>query len=385
MREFKTGSERKPVEIEVVPSEDFIREIAPHKAVHFMSRTGIAQPVQKLPRYLARQLEGTRRENDPAAHRQIMRELNKGETATSRFVLALHTAFAEHIPFTLSPEVIMGIISQEVAQFVKNNSDDLSIASLFTKTPGEKQKLVVEVNDFAYGSSSNDWLRGISKFRNMLAERVPSDVLSYMTPKFSQGTLETEVAHLVSFMDAASKYYDYGMSTMCGIPEFRIEGTADDWNTILGSVKKLKEVLPGLGVYFNHLSNVLVEIVNTVDGNKINLDFWKSIYKVDDGSGGPYSNGWFNHFYAHIYSQDWKTRQAQTILKDNDKQFSISRGFGGFKLNQFPSNLSVVEFEWDYYGQLIPMSFVGGVTSVGYEDGFLKPSLGVSVLERNPE
>lgn len=102
MREFKTGVERKPVEIEVLPSEDFISEVAPHKMVHFMSRSGIAQPVQKLPRYLVQRLEGTGRENDFATHRKMLRELNKGEVATSRFVLALHTAFAEHIPLVES-------------------------------------------------------------------------------------------------------------------------------------------------------------------------------------------------------------------------------------------------------------------------------------------
>lgn len=384
MREFKTGVERKPVDIEVIPSEDFISELAPHKMVHFMSRTGIAQPVQKLPRYLAQRLEGTGRENDPAAHRKMLRELNKGETATSRFVLALHAAFAQHIPFTLSPEVIMGIISQEVAQFVKDHSDNPSIASLFTKNPGEKEKIVVEVNDFVYGSPNNNWLDGISKFRGLLAERVPSEVLEYMTPRFSQGTLETEVAHLVSFMDAASKYYDYGMSTLCGIPEFRIEGTSDDWNLILRSVERLKNALPGLEVYFRHLKPVLTEIINTVDGNKVNLDFWHSIYKVYDDSGGPYSNGWFNNLYAHVYSQNWKTNRPVVILKDKDSAFE-TRGFGGSKLNQFPSNLSVVEFEWDYYGKKIPMTFVGGVTSVEYKDGFLTPCLGVSVLERNQE
>ena len=138
MRQFKTGIEQKLVEIEILPSEDFIGELVPHKMVHFMSRTGIAQPVQKLPRYLAQRLEGTGKENELATHRKMLRELNRGETATSRFVLALHTAFAQHIPFTLSPEVIMGIISQEVAQFVKDHSDDPSIASLFTKNPGEK-------------------------------------------------------------------------------------------------------------------------------------------------------------------------------------------------------------------------------------------------------
>jgi hypothetical protein len=373
------GIEQRAINIEVVPSEEFIAEVIPYKTVHFISRSGLAQPVRKLPNYLANRIKGTENENDPTAHRKMFRALNKGELATSRFVLALHTAFAEHIPFTLSPEVIMGIISQEVAQFVKDYSNDLSVSSLFTNNPEQKEKLVVEVDDFVYGSQNNDWLRGISVFRNLLSKQVPSNILEVMTPKLSQGTIETEVAHLVSFMDAASKYYSYGMSTCCGIPKFRIEGTADDWNTLINSVNQMKQFLPKLESYFNNLLPVLIQIRNTVDGNSIDKSFWTSIYKQDNESGGPYSNGWFNNLYAHLYSFDYSTKQPMVKLKDD------KRLYHGPKLNEFPSNLSVVPFEWNYYGNRIPMSFVGGVTSVEYKDGFLKPCLGVAVLERNPE
>jgi hypothetical protein len=46
-------------------------------------------------------------------------QVKSGEPTTSKFVLALHDCFADHIPFSLSPEVIMSIISQEVAEYVK--------------------------------------------------------------------------------------------------------------------------------------------------------------------------------------------------------------------------------------------------------------------------
>lgn len=378
MRQIKTGIERKAVEIEVVPSVEFIGDVLPHKRVHYMSRSGVAQPVQKLPEYLAKRLKETGQENNLANQRKMLRQINKGENATSRFVLALHTAFAKHIPFSLSPEVIMGIISQEVAQFVKDHSDNPSVASLFTKNPEEKEKIVVEVHDFLYGSPNNNWLYGISKFRNLLVERVPSEILDCMTPRFSQNTLEIEVAHLVSFMDAASEYYEYGMVTMCGIPEFRIEGTADDWNLILKSVEKLNEQLPGLEIYFKHLKPILTEIINTVDGNKVDLDFWCSIYKENHQSGGPFSNGWFNNLYAHVYnSLNWKNKKTSNILKTE----AYFAGTPQYKLNCYPANLSIVPFDWNYVGQLIPMNFVAGVTSVEYEEGFLTPRLGVAVIE----
>lgn len=376
MREIKIPRvERRDVMMETLPTEGFLEDMAPHKAIHFMSRTGITQVAATLPHNMKLMLEKMGKQNDPKFRQGLIRELQKGTTATSKFVTSLHDAFDNHIPFAISPTVIMSIISQEVARYVKDHSEESGIVELFTRSPGAQEKLVVEVDDFVYGSQANNWLDGIQKFKSLLSERVPSGVLEYMTPRFSEATLETEVSHLVSFMDAASRYYKYGMSTLCGIPEFRIEGTPDDWNTIIYSVTRMSEVLPGLSVYFKNLVPVLVQIRDTADSNKVDTSFWSSIYKVDNESGGPYSTGWFNSLYAHHYTFNHQTKQDLVVLKGEKS--------GPSKLNQFPSNLSVVGFEWNYFGKMIPMSMVGGITGVEMREGFLTPCLGVAVLELN--
>lgn len=174
----------------------------------------------------------------------------------------------------------------------------------------------------------------------------------------------------------------------------------------MGAVTNLAEFIPGLGLYFKNLMPLLREIRDTVAGNKVDNDFWASIYKENNESGGPYSNGWFNNLYAHVYSQNYQTKVYSAVLKTEDRRFSYPildgngygtdryeregfpvkggrEGFGGPKLNNFPSNVSVLGFEWNYYGKLIPMTFIAGVTSVEMADGFLTPKLGVCVLEQN--
>jgi hypothetical protein len=336
--------EKKSQKMEIQTTDSFIQSIVGKpKATHFHSRnSGISSPI------------------------------NSEDIGVSRFVMSLHNAFDKHIPFAISPEVIMSIISQEIAQYVKDHSEEKAIVELFT-TSKDKQHIVVEVHDFVYGGS-NDWLKGIAQFKDKLLEIVPTSTIKHMLPTFSNNTLETEVSLLVSFMDAASKYYSYGMMTCCGIPEFKIEGTSDDWNKICSSVIALKPMFPQLLNYFNAVLLSLNEIRNTVDGNKIDVSFWDSIYKIGIGSGGPYSNGWYNNFYAHSYDSDSPT------LKCKD-DFKIKTMFGT-KLNQFPANISNVPFTWHYLGTDIAMSFVSGVTSVEMIDGFLTPKLGVSVLER---
>jgi Domain of unknown function (DUF4419) len=400
----------KSPELATASSETFIKEVVGQsnlKSFHFQSRTSGITLVKS---YMRDHVD------------------SKPLNTVSKFVLALHEAFDRHLPFSISPEVIMTIVSQEVAQYVKNNNKVPSIANLFTTDPENKQFINVEVDDFAYGSPSNNWLGGISQFKSKLRERVPSNVLELMTPTLSTATMESEVTHLVSFMDAASKYYDYGMSTCCGIPSFRIEGTPDDWDALIKTTTSIGGLLPELTSYFAGLVPVLAKIRDTLDGNAVDHDFWASIYKEGGESGGPYSTGWFNNFYAHTYTTNYKTHEAFTVLKSkpgvfefdlvdgssweeveetryepdlatrewnkitemggrftNYKSHSSVRSFVvGPKLNEFPSNLSVVPFKWNYQGSEIPMSLVAGVSSVELDNGFITPKLGVTVIEMVP-
>jgi hypothetical protein len=373
MRTFK-GSNVSPFEGELLKAStlDFIKQFVPHKTSHFLSREGIVQVVPKIPK----NFESFTRDQPESFKTKFLAELNRGTMATSRFVFALHSAFDKHIPFSISPEVIWNIISQEVGQYVKSNSDNPAIASLFTTQTGSQEKLVVEIPFFVYGSKDNNWLEGIGLFRSQLTSKVPSKILEVMTPTFTTATPETEISHLISFMDATSKYYSFGMATCCGIPEFRIEGEPNDWENIIASCIQLEEMLPGLALYFKYLVPTLTKIKATLEGDE-DRKFWSSIYKISDESGGPYSNGWFNNFYAYVYNcMDYKTKKITNMLKTSPQNAMH------IQLNDFPSNLSYVEFEWQYFDKTIPMAMVSGVTSVEMDSGFLTPKLGVAVLEK---
>lgn len=378
MRTFNIPKiEAKPVKFQTQKSEQFITNVIGEvKRIHFNSGKGVTLPDREI-FFEKGYLEGFPENKRQEAIIEAKNDLYKPISTVSNFVMALHGAFDKHIPFSLLPEVVMMIISQEVAQYIKDHSSEQDIACLVTKTPGQNQNIDVEVNHFVY-ENENPWLEGIVQFRDKLMEHVPSNTLNIMLPKFSNTSLETEVSHLVSFMDAASNHYNYSMSTLCGIPSFKIEGTADDWDSIIKSATKLKDILPGLSYYFTNLIPVLNEIRNTVDGNKLDYDFWSSIYKQQGGSGGPFSNGWFNNFYAYIQYTDWTGKNVieQKTPNPHDDGFSYHT-----KLTNFPSNLSVVPFTWNYLARQIPMSFIAGVCSVEMDDGFLTPKLGVLVAE----
>lgn len=371
--EFKMERvEVKPIpEMVTTPTEDFLKSISDHQFVHYLSRSGITSTKPDI-------LDWAPKGWSPEQLAIALAKSEKPTSTVSRFVLALHQAFDQHIPFGISPEVVMTIINQEIAQYVKSNSEDLGLAALFTNTPGEQKALNVEVDHFRYGSKDNDWVPAIMKFSGLLEENVPSEIMEVMRPGLSTSNFESDATHLISFMDAASKYYQYSMSTMCGIPFFRVDGTAKDWQTIMASVDQLRQLIPALGDYFGNLLPVLGKIRSTVETGKVDERFWSSIYKIDNGSGGPFANGWFNNLYAHQYSQSYKTGKPIVVLKSRTRETNV-------KLNEFPSNISSVPFNWNYLGNKIPMGLIAGVTAVEMYEGVLTPRLGVAVVEFNPK
>jgi hypothetical protein len=211
-----------------------------------------------------------------------------------------------------------------------------------------------------------------------MIELVPSDMLRICLPKLSTETMVTSVSHLIGFMDATSKYYKYSMSTLCGIPSIRVDGTVDDWHNLVKSAKNLQLNLFGLKSYFDKVISTLEKIRDTIDSNNPDLKWWENIYKCNAGSGGPYSNGWINNFYAYFVSSDYKSGTKKLIFKDPNSDSNTIN----CKLNNFPSNISVVPFTWNYYNEKYPMNFVSGITNVEVVDGFLTPKLGVGIFER---
>jgi hypothetical protein len=112
-------------------------------------------------------------------------------------------------------------------------------------------------------------------------------------------------------------------------------------------------------------------------------EFWHSIYKASDQSGGPYVTGWITAFFAYIQTPDGAKFKGQTGSADPFNWRSLmSDRRHGYPTNQFPSHLSTVPFVWDYFDTLYSMKFAAGITGVDYDDDtYLAPQLGFVVAE----
>lgn len=113
----------------------------------------------------------------------------------------------------------------EIAIYVKENPQ--KYAKYFTYSLEKKQKIEVRDDFLVYGKE-NDWTKSMKFFKNILSEYITSELYQVLLPKFSSMTEEDEMAILVAFMDTISEYFEFTLTTGCGIPRIRLEGNLSD-------------------------------------------------------------------------------------------------------------------------------------------------------------
>jgi hypothetical protein len=197
-----------------------------------------------------------------------------------------------------------------------------------------------------------------------------------MLPRFSSSTGESDTALLVLFLDIASNYYDIVLYTICGIPAVRLEGTAEDWQTVIQHTEMARSAFVKLAPYFDNLLPILKEIAGTAAGDEPDPEFWSSIYKFGNRCDGPYISGWITAFFAHRLKGN-KTYEPIGVSKWPTKNNITS----DLKTKNLPTHISKVPFIWNYHWRKHSMVFIGGIMGVEY-DGFLTPRLGYGVLEK---
>ncbi|MFH9351318.1 DUF4419 domain-containing protein [Kitasatospora sp. NPDC017646] len=290
------------------------------------------------------------------------------EPTWSLLLCAAHTAFAEHLPLSLSPDVLWYAVVHEVAVHVRLNAPRYE--GLFSAAPGQKR--TVRVRDDSALSAEADWARSIRLVREPLAQAVGPELVELFQPSFSTTTPDDVSAALVALMDVVSPYYEFLWISMCGIPKVRLEGTAGDWVLLARRVGELADWFEPLGPWFAGLRPVLAEIAETAAGGPVDEEFWRSLYKWDSESGGDFVSGWITAFFAH-------TRTLSGPEPRTD--FRWSDGRVRFEENAFPSHVSKVAFDWQTPAGTRRMAFVGGVLGIERDGEYVRPRLGNAVLE----
>ena len=203
-------------------------------------------------------------------------------------VAAVHFAYSEHRPLTLSPDIIWSTIVQGFAQHVARHDEELR--SRLVAHPG-KARIVVET-DFSTG-----WEDAIEAFAGGLRASVGDELCDLIEPAFSTtGALELTVGRIL-LLDALQPYHHYELGSICGIPEVTLEGSVADWAEIRRRVGLLRRY--DLGWWVDALAPICEQLEWSARGQPVTR-FWRGIYKLKEAYGGGIMNGWLADLFPYL-------------------------------------------------------------------------------------
>jgi hypothetical protein len=302
-------------------------------------------------------------------------------------VAAVHLAFMDHRPLCLSPDTIWLMIIQGVANHINANAEKLQ-----RRIISHRGKIAIEVrrDDFVKGSPENPWAEVFNEFSMQIRDHIGPKI-DLIVPGFSTtGPVERAAAEVV-LLDAMQCYIEYEVHTLCGIPTITLAGTPKDWKTLTERVQAFRKL--GLRSWLDVVSPILEQFSRAAQGH-VDQTFWRSIYKLNDRSGGPVITGWITAFFPYL--KDYRTKHATVPVNEF---FKIGRGNLDAMLNpdhernrqwacgptteQFPSGLSKAPFIWKYFDRHFDMEFLGGFVGVAQDEETLtlRPEIGWAVRE----
>jgi hypothetical protein len=289
---------------------------------------------------------------------------------------ALHYGFAHHRPVSISPDMMWMMILQGFAEHISFNIDSLS-PLLFKDT--SKVNIEIRRDEFIRGSAENDWSTVFPEFSEEISNQTLPNVHPLFSQSFSTTNTNISACYTITMMDAFSEKFNFNVMTACGIPYIVLEGSPSDWKWILENLPKLKKY--GCNDWIESLELVIEEIYKSSKG-EINSDFWKSIYKWQDGSGGSVVTGWIIKFFPYLensYGEKIKNPYLNIdYSKDEDEHM-----YEGMRGDNFSSGLSSCDFTWNYYGKEIPMVFCGGFIGISQDENLvLKPEINWFIAEK---
>ena len=217
------------------------------------------------------------------------------------FVAAVHSAYAEHRPLVLSPDMFWLLVAQGFANHVNLNAD--AMRHHFVQFEGKK-KVVILRDQFIKGSPENDWAGAYSEFAGKLVKFIGKENHDRIVCPFSTTGLVERAANDLVLMDAIQSYFDFGMVTRCGIPSVTLEGTAADWSKLHDKTEEL-----GKAYDVKWWTDKLLPIMERIARNAAGADdpdLWQSVYKLNDESGGPYISGWIRLLFPYIVARDYR-------------------------------------------------------------------------------
>jgi len=294
------------------------------------------------------------------------------------FVEAVNLAYDQHYPLVISPDMVWLMIAQGVSCHILQNAE--AMRSKFVSHDG-KVRLTVRRDKFVRGFEGNDWEGAIAEFGDQIRDHVGDRKYEAVVQEFSTTGIAEKASFEVTLLEAMQNYFEYCCVSGCGIPSITLEGTADDWTRIRGAVAKLLYL--DLDWWTDHLLPVLDEFVDASRG-KVNLDFWRNFYKLEEMSGGPYITGGILNFFPYLIDLAARRTGGAEMTRNRVLGVTNAGRWSGITTAEIPTGISIAPFVWEYYETKLNMEFLAGFVGVRQDSETLalRPEIGWAVVEK---
>jgi hypothetical protein len=290
---------------------------------------------------------------------------------------AVHRAFSDHRPLVLSPDAIWLTIVQGFAQHLQQNSE--TFRNRIVSHHGKKQLRVETLS-----LELTCWPQLIDQLCAQIRDNSDPFLYETLDCEFTTTTPTIRTACRIALMETYSRYYEYLIDCVCGIPKITLEGTSDDWRRIRDRVQVLGTF--DLEWWTNRLTPILDEFVSTANGVP-DLSFWKAIYKPKEVYAAELVSGWICDLFPYLGgSKLCRNRQLETERIDWVQQESPSNKFPGVSLDAFPSGISRAPVTVESPGnRTTPVELLGGFFGVSQSanDNSLAPIISWAVGEKD--
>lgn len=208
------------------------------------------------------------------------------------------SAYKEHRPITISPDIIWILIVQAFSNYVSDNHEKLR--SKFVNFDGKKE-LLIKRHDLIFSNmTAKDWASFFPEFVRQISEYTGQSITDTLTPEFTTTTPTSLQVGQLSIMSTMKHYFSYRMEVIgCGIPHITIEGSIEDWRKILTKLENLNSY--DFEWFTNDIVPIVKEIIQTKKGN-VNKKFWKDMIRIkdsDDFYDPSGVDGWFTNFFPY--------------------------------------------------------------------------------------
>ncbi|MBP5769710.1 MAG: DUF4419 domain-containing protein [Fibrobacter sp.] len=280
------------------------------------------------------------------------------------FINLVAHAYDCHNSIEINPDDIWLTILNGIRLHVKNNRDLLKDRFV---SPGTNTAIDIRNDSLSWNTTYEKWHGVLADLFDSLQEKMPVETGEPLNVKFSTTSpIDYNISRSM-VMAFASDYYTFTLTTGCGIPKIKVNGTKLDWSLLKDSFNKLASRLD-LEWWAKELNPILDEFINIFDG-KINLSHWRNIYKKPESECGRVPvDGWITKFYPYIGRDKPERRMDWNGAIDH--------------IDDIPKGLTDVDVNWIYYGKKIPLKIYMGFVGIQVDTtrNMLKASRGYALM-----